>query len=90
VIGSAIGAGVIGLVVGAAIADRAYGPEPFVVELTPGSGGTRGLTARRGRGRREERQDFARWCFSARETAESFVAQFGGVQAEAMGKSVWP
>jgi len=28
VIGSAIGAGVIGLVVGAAIADRAYGPEP--------------------------------------------------------------
>jgi hypothetical protein len=35
VIGTAIGAGVIGLVVGAAIADRAYGPEPFVVELTP-------------------------------------------------------
>lgn len=39
VIGSALGAGVIGLVVGAAIADRAYGPEPFVVELVPDAGG---------------------------------------------------
>lgn len=38
VIGSAIGAGLIGMVVGAAIADRAYGPEPFVVELTPEAG----------------------------------------------------
>jgi hypothetical protein len=35
IIGSAIGGGVIGLVVGAAMADRAYGPEPFVAELTP-------------------------------------------------------
>jgi hypothetical protein len=33
IIGSALGAGVIGLVVGAAMADRAYGTEPFVVEL---------------------------------------------------------
>lgn len=33
IIGSALGAGVVGLVVGAAIADRAYGPEPVVVEL---------------------------------------------------------
>lgn len=33
IIGSAIGAGVVGLVVGAAMADRAYGPEPIVVEL---------------------------------------------------------
>jgi len=39
IIGAAIGAGVVGLVVGAAMADRAYGPEPFVVELVPGEGG---------------------------------------------------
>ena len=37
-----------------------------------------GIEARRGTGRREEGQDFIRWCFADQKNAADFAASFGG------------
>lgn len=64
---------------------------PYIVEIAVPLGGLgkrldamfafhgqRGIASRRGRSQRLLEQDFIRWCFADVETANAFMAEFGG------------